>query len=421
MEVFQQLGKHVEDLWREKGFSEDSLPAICEAALRDADLPSKVSAWEIVNWALAEKMLPEQRDLAANFGDPPITLFNAENFHIDIYFWLEATTEIHQHGFCGAFQVLLGSSIHAGYDFDTKEKITANTELGGLSLDEVELLKVGDIRQILPGRQFIHALFHLDNPSATIVMRTHKSTAHLPQFSYRKPTLAVNPFYEDPTAIKKMQSISMLVRTKHADSDRLIAELLASSDFQTSYYMLSNIKRLLKGGAIDELFGLDDATRFERMLDVTKKTHGVMADTLPNVFVEQDRIDEIVRLRSYISDADHRFFLALLLNVPDRQNILSLVERRFTGTDPIDKVLDWSLELSETKVLGLNQSNALGIDDFGDHDLFVLENILKDASDENIRAAAQNTYPENMAADIISTLPARIEKLRRSVLLRQLF
>ena len=45
--------------------------------------------------------LPEQMDVEAAFGNPPVTLFAGLRFHIDVYFWLDGTTEIHQHAFAG--------------------------------------------------------------------------------------------------------------------------------------------------------------------------------------------------------------------------------------------------------------------------------------------------------------------------------
>ncbi|HEV7646394.1 MAG TPA: hypothetical protein VGO50_20840 [Pyrinomonadaceae bacterium] len=421
MQVFQQLGKEVETLWRDRHYNEDAFAAICEEALRDTDLPAKVSAWEIVNWALGETTLPQQRDLPAKFGDPPITLYNSPRFHIDIYFWLEGTTEIHQHGFCGAFQVLLGSSIHSHYEFDVQEKINSFTELGGLDLAEVELLQVGDIRPILAGRQFIHALFHLDHPSATVVIRTHSSPLHLPQFSYRKPTLAIDPYFEEPNTLKKIQTISMLVRTKHPQTNEMISSLLAGADFQTSYFVLSNIKHMLGGNQLDQMFGIETSQNtFDKFLEQVIKRHGATAGSLPDIFAEQNRLEEIVSRRSYISHPEHRFFLALLLNVTDRENVLSLIKHRFPESDPIDKILDWSLDLAETKVVGLNLPNALGIEDFGDHDLFVLECVLNGRSEDETRQAIKDTYPTDTGADLLNSLPERYEKLRRSVLLRSL-
>ncbi|HRH46497.1 MAG TPA: hypothetical protein PKY82_32940, partial [Pyrinomonadaceae bacterium] len=121
MEVFKQLGKIIEQNWRDKNYSEDLFPAVAAHALREFGLPEKVTAWDTIAWALGETTLPEQRDLPGRFGDPPITLYNSPRFHIDIYFWMEGTTSIHQHAFCGAFQVIHGSSIHSSYEFDKKE------------------------------------------------------------------------------------------------------------------------------------------------------------------------------------------------------------------------------------------------------------------------------------------------------------
>ena len=139
MEIFQKLGATVEKIWREKNYSEDLFPGIAEQALREIDLPNKVSAWDIVNWVFREDYLPEQRDLSGRFGDPPITLYNSPRFHIDIYFWLDGTTSIHQHSFCGAFQVILGSSLHSHYNFQLQESVNQFTEIGALNLEDCEL------------------------------------------------------------------------------------------------------------------------------------------------------------------------------------------------------------------------------------------------------------------------------------------
>src|SRR5262245_23314034 len=175
MELFNQLGERIEDLWRATNYNEERLPEIAADALKRAALPEKLSAWDVVAWSLKQNELPPQRDLPAKFGDPPITLYVAPRFHIDVYFWFEGTTAIHQHGFCGAFQVLLGSSIHSWYQFEQREVINTFTEFGEMRLKVCELLEVGDVQEIWAGRQYIHSLFHLDQPSATIVVRTDKT------------------------------------------------------------------------------------------------------------------------------------------------------------------------------------------------------------------------------------------------------
>jgi hypothetical protein len=421
MEVFNKLGVTVEKLWREKNYSEELFPAIAAQALKEFDLPQKVSAWDTISWALGESYLPEQRDLPGRFGDPPITLYNSPRFHIDIYFWLNGTTSIHQHAFCGAFQVILGSSIHSNYDFRLAESINKFTEVGDINLDACELLKIGDVREIRAGREFIHALFHLDQPSATIVVRTHLSPLHLPQFDYRKPFLAIDPFFEDATTTKKLQTISMVLRARHPEADRMLADLLETADFQTAFKILSHTKHLLQGNHLEQLFQISEPeNRFDKMFEIVRKRHGALAESFPKVFAQEEKISQIINRRSYITNPEHRFFLALLLNVEGKERILSLIKTRYPEADPLEKVLDWVSELSQTKVLGLNVPNALGIEDFNDFDLFVLEDLMKGLSAEemqkNLLAEAQTQNIEETLKDLNS----RIEKIRQSVILQPL-
>ncbi len=422
MEIFQKLGVMVEKIWREKNYSEDLFPGIAEQALKEFDLPQKVSAWDIVNWVLAEDYLPEQRDLSGRFGDPPITLYNSSRFHIDIYFWLDGTTSIHQHSFCGAFQVILGSSIHSHYEFELQEAINRFTEIGTLKLDDCELLKVGDVRPILAGRSFIHALFHLDQPSATIVIRTHRSPLHLPQFDYRKPFLAIDPFFEDVTTAKKLQTVSMIMRAKHSEADRIIAEWLEHADFQTTFTILSNVKSLLQNNYLEQLFNTQSAEdRYEKLFGIVRRRHGALANTLPEVFEKQQKISEIVNRRRYITNSEHRFFLALLLNVEGKDRIFSLVRQRFSECEPLEKILDWVSELSRTKVLGLNVPNVLGIEGFSDFDLFVLEDLLKDSSIKEIKINQQRHVQNQNDKELLENLNKRIEEIRESIILEPLF
>jgi len=79
---------------------------------RRASIPGKS-----IRWVHNSVSLPEQQDIEGRFGNPPITMFSGARFYIDVYYWLDGTTAIHQHSFTGAFQVLLGSSIHSRYSF----------------------------------------------------------------------------------------------------------------------------------------------------------------------------------------------------------------------------------------------------------------------------------------------------------------
>jgi hypothetical protein len=417
MELFDTLGAEIEVLWRDLNYDEAEFPALAARALKDANLPARVSAWEVIEWTMGQTFLPEQRDLPGHFGDPPITLYNSPRFHIDVYFWLEGTTAIHQHSFCGAFQVLMGSSIHSWYEFDSQERVNAFTEIGSVGLKLCELLNVGDVQAIEAGKNYIHGLFHLEQPSATIVVRTHKSPLHLPQFSYYKPYLAVDPFFEEPNTTKKLQCVTALVRAKHPDTDRLIGEWLQIADFQTTFQILSRVRGYLQSNQLDQLFKISTGeSRFDALFEIVKERHGERASIFPQIFAHQDRVGEIVRRRGYVTDPEHRFFLALLMNVEGRERIFALVRERFPDADPLDKVLDWTFDLANTRVLGANIPNALGVADFDDFDSFVLEHLLGDRSETEIREILQREYPQADPEKLASSLA----KIRQSAIFQPL-
>lgn len=420
MQLFRELGEQIEESWRARDYNEEVFPSLAAEALQSAAIPSKISAWEVVEWALTQNELPPQKDPSANFGDPPITLFVAPRFYIDVYFWLDGTTEIHQHSFCGAFQVLMGSSIHSWYDFAARDRVNSFTEIGDMELKVCQLLVHGDIQEIQAGRRYIHSLFHLDQPSATIVVRTDKSPLYLPQYSYHKPYLATDPFYSHETTNRKLQTIGALFAVKHPETDRMVTGVLEQSDFQTSVAVLNTVRHHLSTNQLDQLFNLSQPVeRFRGFLDVVRRRHGERAEVLPAVFSHRDMQDEIVRRRGYVTNPEHRFFLALLLNVEGRDNVFKLVGQRYPDAEPLEKVLDWVLELAQTRVVGGKPPNALGIENFGQIDLALLEGMLNGKSDATITDELRREVGEN--TDLIADLEARLTLIREALIFRPLF
>lgn len=417
MQLFDELGAAIESRWNAVDYDETKFPEIAAELLRGAELPSKITAWDVIEWTLAQNVLPEQRDLAGNFGDPPITVYNSQRFYIDVYFWLDGTTAIHQHAFCGAFQVLHGSSIHSWYEFERGESVNTFTEIGTMNLKLCELLSVGDVQPINAGKSYIHALFHLDHPSATIVVRTHKSPMYLPQYSYYKPFLAIDPFFEEPGTTKKMQCIVSMIRVRHPKADEYVRNWIREADFQTVFMILSTVRGHIRSNKLEQMFGLsapDD--RFRTYLEAARERHGERANVFPAVFDHLEKQDEIVKRRMVVTDPEHRFFLALLLNAEGRERIFGLVRERFPDKDPLDKVLDWISDLGATRMAGDTGANLTGVDGFDDTDVSILELMFRGVED----SAIQHVLTAEFGAGEIENLPSRINKIRASVILQPL-
>ncbi|MDQ1639677.1 MAG: hypothetical protein QOF62_3016 [Pyrinomonadaceae bacterium] len=412
MQIFQDFGALIESRWRKENYNELIFPELAAAALTESNLPAQVDPWEIIRWVQGADSLPDQKDAEGRFGDPPITLYAGPRFYVDVYFWLDGTTSIHQHAFTGAFQVLLGSSIHSRYSFNEKKLINEHFCTGEIKLEEVQLLQLNDVRLIKPGRNFIHSLFHLDRPSATITVRTEHTPSSALQWDYRKPYFASNPFYRNQVMAKKLQTIGLLLGMKHKDADTMIGDLICASDFQTAYFALEAFFHSTKNNQMDSLFGLSTGNdRVQQILARARDAHGELVDLVVPVFEEQIRQQDIIQRRSTITSDEHRFFLALLLNVPDREKILELVQQRFPETDPVEKILDWVEELSQTRVLGSKEGNALGLEGFGDDHIFVLEYLLRGKSLGEIRQLIQSDEFQRFAAlgDQLETIAGALQ------------
>ncbi len=422
MQFFQDLGSLVEDRWKQENYDDKAFPEIAAEALSETNPSKCVDPWEIIRWVNTTSQLPAQQDVPGAFGNPPITLFSGSRFYIDVYYWVDGTTTIHQHGFCGAFQVLLGSSIHGHYRFTTTREINQNFIVGNLSLESVELLERGAVKRILAGDQYIHSLFHLDRPSATICVRTYQTYKGVPQWNYYKPSFADNPFFKEPTTIKRVQSASLLLTIAHPDADAMIGELLARSDFQTAFSILDLARTHLLGNRLEKEFGISAGEqRFQTLMEIARRRHGELVDLIQPVFEEAERQHNLIQRRAQITSNEHRFFLALLLNIPDRQKVLDLVKQRFPEQDPVATVTDWVEDLAHTKVAGFPEPNVLGIENFDEDYLFVLECLLQGHTTEQIRAA----FEKELAPDEFLALGNKPDELcsaiRNSMLFRSIF
>ena len=335
MEPFQQLGKSLKTRWLEKKLSLDVFPELAYDALLEFHAHEHVEAADILRWTLQTDPLPLQADLKAAFGQPPVTLYLDDVFSITALFWLDGTTEIHQHSFSGAFLVLTGSSVHSYYSFDLKEAINERLQLGGLAWEQSELLSPGDVRKIQSGRCFIHALFHLARPSVSVVVRTHQDRSSGLQYSYQRPGVAYDPFKPPPTLIRRLQCARVLLETEAPDAAAALGELIANSDPYTAWKVLMLVDDSAYGRRISS-----------QICEVGSKRHGRLMDALTAAVEEARHQKRLVLRRRILHDAEHRFFLALLMNVPSRDRILDLIRQRFPDRDPVDSIIGWIRDLS---------------------------------------------------------------------------
>ena len=401
MKPFDQLGNIVRDEWRQAEFDSRKLPDIACRALDRSRLADCVTPDQIVDWVAETPVLPPQGDLASTFGQPPLVVYRDPRFFIEVLFWTTGTTAIHQHGFAGAFTVLAGSSVQTEYRFEVHDRVNAHMLLGDLTLEQSSVLRRGDIQPIHPGDRLIHAVFHLETPSVTVVVRSHSDQESGVQYQYLRPHLAIDPFFTDPAMTRRLQILTLLDSLKSSRYGEIAGRILTRADCLETFEVLRRARRHC---------GSHGAT-FARLTDAARARHGSRIDRLLTVIGEAEREEILISRRDRILDRDHRFLLALLINLSDRDAILSMIGQEYETTDPGALALQWLSDLSVEHVLGIE------IDDLN---ALLLPHLMAGLSFEAICNRLSGEYsPEEVAAQKVA-LHEHCERLRNHPPLRPL-
>lgn len=391
-EPFRRLGDALGVAWAQANYDELAFPALAVEALAAAHLHVGFSPSEFLQGLLLRDTAIPQSD--GSFGEPPIVPYRGRGFFIEVLYWLDATTDIHSHGFSGAFQVLHGASIHATYGFSEKTRVRSTLRVGHVAFRGVEHLRQGDVRPILAGDRFIHALFHLARPSVSVVVRTTREQDHLPQLNYLPPFIAWDPLEEDRLRDRRAQALTVLLETDRPAMQAALEALARDADLATLFHALRHLTKHIV-----------EPAELAHYTSIARERHGELADQLLASLLEDLRQRHITARRANVQDPHLRWLLALLLNVPTRRDLLRLVGEA-GYPDAIAVVIDGLRALarshgpSTTTLLDLQ----VGHDEGGSERvvtliLAVIRAMMHDASLDDITRAAELSVNGLMPAE----------------------
>jgi hypothetical protein len=347
MNFFTELGVLVNKLWKEKNYDQHRFPAVAMQALSELPPAENVSFREGVFLGLADP-LPVQSDMAAQFGQPPLTVYSAEEFRIELLFWLHALPSIHQHGFSGAFHVMHGNTLQTGWQFHQRERIATGLLLGDVKINEVELLRQGETRPIIAGSKLIHTTYHLRQPTVSVVVRTMHENDVLPQYTYLPPSVAFDPEAQRPSSVRHEQLLLMLLKLGRIDEClNAIQSLIAESDAVSAFHFLLWANANLKDGNV-----IHEITAGARV------KHPLLVEELAPALAWQRREIRLENIKNTITDQDLQFFLGVLLNVPDRALAMSILQQQYPSFDPVDMAMNFIGSLSKLGVLGFRLNDT---------------------------------------------------------------
>jgi hypothetical protein len=403
MELFEALGAKVNDQWRRADYSRERFADIAAATLSQHVGALSVSLEDVFAHVLFSDSVCPQMD--SNFGEPPVVVFRAEGFYIEVLPWLNVILDVHQHGFDGAFALLAGSSLHSTFRFQPAESYGDHLVVGKLVPDEIELLRKGDVRRITAGNALIHSTFHLDYPSVSLVVRTWRSEFGGPQLSYsRAAGVGWDAGYRSSLLDKRIRILRTLAKLHHPDFEAWLARAIDHADAFTAFRLAVEFEeRLGAPGSV----ALDPTRRHAKLIALARQDAE-----------ERRRVDCLTAFRQKLDCRDHRFFMALLLNVWGRRPILDLVRAEYPDRDPVLLVSEWLRELAGERECEVEVDGSPFSVRFNDAGLEVFRWMLEGSSSEKDGERLATKYGVRAERSAIKALE---DTVRQSRLFRSLF
>ncbi|HXW33111.1 MAG TPA: hypothetical protein VEJ87_00920 [Acidimicrobiales bacterium] len=344
LDYFDQLGKLVDQRWTSAGRTAVLLPEIAAGALCEVPVPDTLTTGSILSLLARGDQLPRQREASDEFGQPPTVMFRGDGLEIQAITWMEGTTSIHQHGFDGAFRVLCGSSLHVPYRFVSGETLAEGHLLAGeLVMEHPEILWPGDVRAIVAGHDFIHALFHLERPSVTVVVRNSWSELPYPQYDYRLPGVGIDALSVDDRFAMRMRGLRSLHRLDKTTALDVALDVVASQDLWTGFRVCDDWAR-----------GFGDPSGLSALIERLGRRDSALRPLLEPMFAEDLRRGRLLARRGLLRASHHRLLLALIVNLPDRKSIHSAIRQIYPEADPDQLIFGWVRELASPEFRGVS-------------------------------------------------------------------
>jgi hypothetical protein len=328
LQLAAQIGRELQARWRAVRNDHRRFADLAVDVLEEFSPAEQLTAEDFVRGLFTDDVLTIQTDPESKFGDASITLFRGREFHIAVLFWLDSRTSVHQHGFSGAFQVLAGSSIHARYNFEQTRYLDDHVHLGRMTLEDLEVLERGDVRPILPGDEYVHALWHLERPSVSFIVRENMRSTAQPQYGYLPPCVEYDPFFIDHATTARLQMLHVLHRLKAPP----LGEMVEAVGHEGAPLPIVRVAQWAQ--YVPAEFG-------QRLVEAVRKGDPGYADALDSALEELEREGRISLVRDRVRDADQRLLLGLLLHCPDRDQILRHVARLRPSADPAEQISGW--------------------------------------------------------------------------------
>ncbi len=279
---------------------------------------------------------------------------------------------------------------------------TIQKKLGDVQFNDIELLQAGDIRKIYPQPMSAHALYHLNYPTISLVVRTYGESYAKPQLAYLKPHIAHDPFKTDQSVMQRTRMLKVL---SELDQEHYLAAYFEHIDkldlYSHTMIFLQNVPLLFKFGALDRAIA-----------QIADKDSALAAALHPSA-LQICKTNQLNSWRAQLKDPDLKFFLAILLNSPNRQTSLQLIEQKYPNQQAVELIVGWLSQLIENE--------GLVNFDINEQALPFIECLLQGYSFEQTLTQLAQEYDEDELDESRPILQQLYQNLKNESVLNSLF
>ena len=226
MEKLIKLAKSLDTQFKEDNFNVYNFHKLAAKALQ------KVSNEDVTIDKIIEYLnngdFSRQFIVDDHFGEPSITLYQSNEIILDILVWTSSDTNIHTHGFTGAFRTMKGETIQAVYKTSGRYEAPYDEIIeDDIDLKEIKNLKIGSIQEIPSGVSFMHKSYHIETPTVNLLFRTcgnRESKLGLIQHSVLPPRIMYKNFMMSEIISKRLSLVNALIKV----DDKRFKKLLES-------------------------------------------------------------------------------------------------------------------------------------------------------------------------------------------------
>ena len=154
------------------------------------------------------------------------------------------------------------------------------------------------MRQIEPGQNFIHQVWHVSQPTVVLVVRT-PALKTAPQFQYIRPSIATQVFRTDslsvgiPERFRYTRKMAECLRTSAAGVDYVKQLVERERPWDAIWHLIENWRYLRSAGALEDVIALGAKNQGEWFAGISTAVSEVdvfYSIDWPRVVAARDRI-----------------------------------------------------------------------------------------------------------------------------------